>query len=100
MKTYTKYLLMIILLASHYTFSSDLNEKKTRLVSKIKSNQATLEDLMFFSGLTGINILLFSTLYQDDASLQILTMTGGTALSLGAVSANKCIRYIRKLKQK
>ena len=101
MKTYTKYILMIVLLASHYTVSNELNEKNTqKLVSKIRNNQVTLEDFMFFSGLTGINILLFSTLYQDDASLQVLTMSGGTALSLGVISANKCIKYIRQLKQK
>ena len=101
MKSYTKYLLIIVLLASHYTFSNETNEKKAqKLVSKMRNKPVTLEDFMFFSGLTGINILLFSTLYQEDASLQMLTMSGGTVLSLGAVSTNKCIQYIRQLKQK
>ena len=99
MKTYTKYLLMIILLTSPYVIYSNTHDKETKQpVSKFKKNRATFEDVIIFSGLTGINLLLFYTLYQDSASTQALTMSGLTTFSLGAISTSKCIKYIRQLK--
>ena len=98
MKAYTKYTLMIVLLALAYTSTANDTDKNTKK-SFTKKDVIAVGEIAFHGLLTGINLSFLNTTIQEDAPIESQLILVGTSMLTGAFTTAKCIKYIRQLKQ-